>query len=83
MELNIFEEQKLVGFWLNQSESCNNVLQDPLQFLYAHFKTQNYRVAVFRSGERSLLDSTTDLILHNQSLCARSDLTSKESPLMS
>ena len=41
-------------------------VQELLQQVYANYRAQKYKVAVFCSGQRDLLDCTAGLLLHNR-----------------
>ena len=74
MEININKERKLVDVWLDTQESRDPVLKERLGLLYQIFAAQKYLVAVFRSGERDLVQSTSDLLCYNRKRIAELEL---------
>lgn len=74
MEININKERRIVDVWLSTQESCDPVLKERLGLLYQIFAAQKYLVAVFRSGERDLVQSTSDLLCYNRKRIAELEL---------
>lgn len=74
MEINISKERRIVDVWLSTQESCDPVLKERLGLLYQIFTAQKYLVAVFRSGERDLVQSTSDLLCYNRKRIAELEL---------
>ena len=68
MEINVDDDKKLVSIWLTKSEKSDNNLRLSLKPLYQKYHRQKYKTAVYLSGEGSLLESTTALLLHNRCL---------------
>ena len=66
IELQVRDSERIVEIWLTSMEKKDKQLQKLLQPVYANYKAQKYRVAVFCSGERELFDSTAGLLLHNR-----------------
>ena len=78
MQLNVHPDQKLVEIWLTKTEHGDADLQSRLKPLYRSYKAKKYLVAVFISGTKNLEESTTGLLLHNQTIAARQDLKKAE-----
>ena len=74
MELNVYPDQRFVEIWLTKTEHGDTALQSRLKSLYRSYKAQKYLVAVFISGVKDLEESTTGLLLHNQTIAAKQDL---------
>lgn len=68
MEICVNDINKTVEIWLSKSESYNDVLRTGLKPLFADYKSKKYIVAVFESGNGSLLENTKNLIKHNRTL---------------
>ena len=66
IELQVHDRERIVEIWLTSAEKKDKQLQQLLQPVYTNYKAQKYKVAVFCSGQRSLLDSTAGLLLHNR-----------------
>lgn len=71
MEININKERKTVTVWLSTHEASDPILKERLGLLYQIFAAQKYLVAVFRSGERDLVQSTSDLLCYNRKRIAQ------------
>ena len=74
MQLNVHPDQRLVEIWLTKAEHGDAALQSRLKPLYKRYKAKKYLVAVFISGPKDLEESTTGLLLHNQTIAAKRDL---------
>ena len=66
MRMEVKEQSKVVELWLTREEKEDRRLLDSLKPLYQQYKTQNYTVAVFCSGEEDLYLQTRDLLLYNR-----------------
>lgn len=71
MELSINNESRTVEIWLNTQEAQDPVLKERLGLLYQIFAAQKYLVAVFQSGRRDLVQSTSDLLCYNRKRIAQ------------
>jgi len=60
------DSEKIVEIWLTAAEKKDQQVQQLLQPVYANYKAQKYKVAVFCSGQKDLFDSTAGLLLHNR-----------------
>ena len=74
MEINVFDDKKLVEVWLTSAEKNDSALRGSLPPFYREFKDKGYLVAVFESGEGDLFGSTLSLLLHNREALAKRDL---------
>lgn len=70
MEIIQDDAKKLVQVWLSRKESGDEALQSRLKPMYAQWKQQKYLVAVFRSGNEDLKESTLALLAFNKRRCA-------------
>lgn len=66
MEIIQDDAKKLVQVWLTRQEGEDSVVQARLQPMYAQWKQQKYMVAVFRSGNEDLRESTLALLAFNK-----------------
>ena len=66
IELQVRDSEKIVEIWLTSAEKKDNQVQEMLRPVYTNYKAQKYKVAVFCSGQRDLLDCTAGLLLHNR-----------------
>ena len=66
MEIIQDDAKKLVQVWLSRKESGDEALQSRLKPMYAQWKQQKYMVAVFRSGNEDLRESTLALLAFNK-----------------
>ena len=66
IELHVHDSERIVEIWLTSAEKKDKQVQEMLQPVYANYKAQKYKVAVFCSGQRDLFDSTAGLLLHNR-----------------
>lgn len=71
MEMSINKESKTVEVWLNAREARDSVLKERLSLLYQVFSLQKYMVAVFQSGCRDVVQSTSDLLCYNRKRVAQ------------
>ena len=70
MEIIRDDAKKLVQVWLTRHEGQDSALQERLKPMYAQWKQQKYMVAVFRSGNEDLQESTLALLAFNKRRCA-------------
>ena len=70
MEIIRDDAKKLVQVWLTRHEGQDSALQERLKPMYAQWKQQKYLVAVFRSGNEDLKESTLALLAFNKRHCA-------------
>lgn len=66
MDISVNDATRQVEIWLTHAEASSELTYSSLKSLFARYKTQGYRVAVFESGQRDLFTSTCDLLLANR-----------------
>ena len=66
MEMTVRDDERIVEIWLSNHEKTNDKLKKTLQPIFDEYKQKKYKVAVFQSGSRDLVDSTAGLLLHNR-----------------
>ena len=66
IELQVRDSEKIVEIWLTSAEKKDKQVQEMLRPVYANYKARKYKVAVFCSGQRDLLDCTAGLLLYNR-----------------
>jgi hypothetical protein len=66
LEINVREDCQTVEVWLTNTEKNNPAVRERLKPIYAEYKKKKYLVAVYESGNRSLYQSTLDLLLYNK-----------------
>lgn len=66
MEINVLDDKKIVEIWLTRAEQEDPALNASLKDIYAEYKQKKYTVAVFKSGDRDLYQSTLDLLSYNK-----------------
>ena len=74
MEVNIYEDKKIVAIWLTNAERKDECLQQELGQLYKKYKEQKYKVAEFHSGTEDLYANTRDLLLYNRKRMAQLEI---------
>jgi len=79
LKTRVNDEKKIVEIWLTNAEQEDEELRESLKPLYAKYKKEKYKVAVFLSGSRDLFTQTEALLLHNQTVLARRDLEREQS----
>ena len=77
MEIDIRENQKIVGNWLSKAERDDPELRDTLRNICAEYGPRKYTVAVFNSGEEDLCDLTSGLLLTNRRKLAEREAVSE------
>ena len=66
MEMTVRDDERIVEIWLSNHEKANDKLGKSVQPIFDEYKQKKYKVAVFQSGSRDLMDSTAGLLLHNR-----------------
>lgn len=79
MEINLHEKSALI--WLTKAERDCEKSQARVKELIKEYASRKLFVAVFISGNESLLERTSDLLCHNQETLARDE--EYEGPVMS
>ena len=62
MEMHVDHQLHLVSVWLPNDEKDIAILEP----VYRRYKSTSYKVAVFRSGRKNLLDNTIKLLQINR-----------------
>ena len=73
MEINVYDNKKYVSIWLTRSESRDDALRESLKPIFSQYKTKNYKVVVFESGNGDLPTLTQNLLSYNHLLKARQE----------
>ena len=73
MEINVYDNKKYVSIWLTRSESRDDALRESLKPIFSQYKTKNYKVVVFESGNGDLPTLTQNLLSHNHLLKSRQE----------
>ena len=68
MERFVYEDEKIIEFWLTKAEKDDADLQQHIHDETQKWKKKKYRIAVFYSGEADLLAVTKPLISYNLKL---------------
>ncbi len=73
MEINIHEDSKpkCVSIWLTREESSNPKIDEMIKNTAPKWKAKGYKVVVFRSGTKPLIEVTKELLLHQLRLQAK------------
>lgn len=71
MEVNIYEDKKIVAVWLTNAEQKDEYLRQQLGQIYKKYKEKKYKVAEFHSGSEDLHAYTRDLLLCNRKRMAQ------------
>ena len=66
MEMNVYDDKKLVDIWLTNAEKNDQELREKLKPIYAKYHKKKYRVTVFESGDGDLRESVLGLIQFNR-----------------
>lgn len=74
MEINVWDNSRMVEIWLTRSEKQNDYLRERLKPLYQKYSAEKYFVAVFESGERDLADTTSNLLCYNRKHLAEEEV---------
>ena len=81
MKIDVQDEKKLVCIWLTRAESAEATIWEKLKPLYEEYKSKNYFIALYRSGEQDLQEMTGALLQYNRKrLAEREVLAEKEAP---
>lgn len=74
LEVNIKEKSKLVEIWLTNEEKRDLQLREKLKPLYKQYKSHNYLVVVYFSGEQDLASETSALLCYNRKSLAQHEV---------
>ena len=65
MEIEIKDDKRLVIMWIPKSEENDNRIKILVESVIKNYSLKKYRVAVFHSGDESLMKNITNLLLTN------------------
>ena len=68
MQVEVDDINKLVIFWLTQTEQKETNTIQNIRSCSSGYKAQKYTVAVFCSGKKDLAHLATELILQNRNI---------------
>ena len=66
IKINVNDQTKIVEVWLTNADQNDASVSGLLELLYAKYKEQKYKVAVFKSGKLDLVDRTAGLLIRNR-----------------
>ncbi len=66
MQISIDNKVKYISVWLSHQDMNNPDTEIKIQKIVEEYKPKKYRVVVFESGNRDLLECTADLLVHNK-----------------
>ena len=68
MQISIDKQVKYISVWLSHQEINDPNTEIKVQKIVEEYRPRKYRVVVFESGNRDLLECTTDLLIHNKGI---------------
>ena len=68
MNLTVNNESKYAIVWMTNAEKDDPEMMKSLQPLIEECKEKKYRLVIFESGEKDLVENTSDLLIHNRGL---------------
>lgn len=74
MEINVYNDRKIVEVWLTHAERDNPVVMKSLKPMYQAYHPKKYTIAVFLSGNRDLYQQTSDLVCYNRKRIAEMEV---------
>lgn len=66
MQIEVLQASKMVAVWLTSEERKDPAIQARLESIYADCAAKKFTPAIFCSGNRSLQEQTSALLLHNR-----------------
>ena len=66
MQISIDNKVKYISVWLSHQDMNDPETEIKIQKIVEEYKPKKYRVVVFESGNRDLLECTADLLVHNK-----------------
>jgi len=66
MQIAIDNKVKYISVWLSHQDMNDPDTEIKVQKIVEEYKPKKYRVVVFESGNRDLLECTADLLVHNK-----------------
>ena len=73
MQISIDNKVKYISVWLNHHDMNEPSTELEIQKLVEEYKPKKYRVVVFESGNRDLVECTAELLVHNKGLDNRKE----------
>lgn len=73
MERIVYEDEKIVEFWVTNAESKDAALQQHLRNESQKWKQKKFKTVVFYSGNKDLLAVTKPLISYNIELAIKQE----------
>ena len=71
MQISIDNKVKYISVWLSHQDINDPSTELEINKLVEEYKPKKYRVVVFESGNRDLLECTADLLVHNKGVANR------------
>ncbi|MDQ5983473.1 MAG: hypothetical protein RUMPE_00492 [Eubacteriales bacterium SKADARSKE-1] len=65
MKIEIDDENKILAFWFANGENSSDEMPQMISTLIEKYRRKKYIIAVYKSGDKSLKDLTTELVLAN------------------
>ena len=78
MEINVYDDRKIVEVWLTHAERDNPAIMKSLEPMYQAYHPKKYTIAVFLSGNRDLYQQTIDLVCYNRKRIAEMEVVQEE-----
>ena len=66
MQIDVFDNQKIVAVWLTKAERDDERVREKLRELRAEYKAKKYTVAEYQSGDGDLHTSIYELLRYNK-----------------
>lgn len=70
MKVEVNDQFRFAFVWLTNEEKNDQQIRESLQPLMTEYKSKKYKLVVFESGSRDLLEQTKGLLSHNKNLRA-------------
>ena len=83
IQIETHHEKRIICIWLTKSESADAAIQSKLTPIFKQYQPQKYMVAVFRSGEQDLRETTSELLQYNRRLSAEREVQSEKMKTLS
>ena len=66
LQIDVFDNQKIVAVWLTKAERGDERVREKLRELRAKYKAKKYTVAEYQSGDGDLHTSIYELLRYNK-----------------
>ena len=73
LQIDVFDNQKIVAVWLTKAERDDERVREKLRELRADYKAKKYTVAEYQSGDGDLHTSIYELLRYNKLRVAERD----------